>query len=334
MRLYKLARLEILVVQKEAKEKRAEQKELKALLASDKARWGVVKEEIQEIAAQYKDERRTRIGGGREEVEYTEEAFIADEDAHVVITRDGWVKRVREMKDPASTRLREGDEVLAVLAGSLKSSLVLFSNFGTAYVTRFNDVPASTGYGDPVQKLFKFDDQERVVGALSLDARLENPAKLVAVSRQGYGLRFPLEPHMELSTRAGRRYAKPGEGDEIVGVQPAPDRGLLAVVTRSTHALVCKVNEVNELAGPGRGVTIIKTAEDDPVVAFLCTTDKAAAIELETEKGRKLELSPRKYEVSGRGGKGREMAKKDRIKVAQRPVQFVPLPEAKPEGKG
>src|SRR5205823_6489865 len=122
------------------------------------------KSDGKEIAAQYKDERRTRIGGGREEVEYTEEAFIADEDAHVVITRDGWVKRVREMKDPSSTRLREGDEVLAVLAGSLKSSLILFSNFGTAYVTRFNDVPASTGYGDPVQKLFKFDDQERVVG--------------------------------------------------------------------------------------------------------------------------------------------------------------------------
>ncbi|MFL5309019.1 MAG: DNA topoisomerase (ATP-hydrolyzing) subunit A, partial [Myxococcales bacterium] len=241
MRLYKLARLEILVVQKEAKEKRAEQKELKALLASDKARWGVVKQEIQEIAAQYKDERRTRIGGGREEVEYTEEAFIADEDAHVVITRDGWVKRVREMKDPATTRLREGDEVLAVLAGSLKSSLILFSNFGTAYVTRFNDVPASTGYGDPVQKLFKFDDQERVVGGLSLDPRLPRPEKLVGVSKRGYGLRFPLAPHTELSTRAGRRYARPGKDDELIGVAPAEDRDLLAVVTQSSHALVCKV---------------------------------------------------------------------------------------------
>src|SRR5207253_8572374 len=136
MRLYKLARLEILVVQKEAKEKRVEQKELKALLASDKARWGVVRDEIKEIVSQYADERRTKIGGGREEVEYTEEAFIADEDANVVITRDGWVKRVREMKDPASTRLREGDEVLSVLAGSLKSNLVLFSNFGAGYVTR------------------------------------------------------------------------------------------------------------------------------------------------------------------------------------------------------
>jgi DNA gyrase subunit A len=281
MRVYKLARLEILVVQKEAKEKRSEQKRLKELLSSDKARWGVVRDELQELAKQYGDERRTRIGGGRgDEVEYSEEAFIADEDSHVVITRDGWIKRVREMKDPSQTRLREGDEVLAVVAGSLRSNLVIFSNFGAAYVTRFNDVPASTGYGDPIQKLFKFDDQERVIGALSLDARLEKPDKLIAVSKQGYGLRFVLAPHTELSTRAGRRYAKPGEGDELIGVQAAPDRSVLAVVTRSTHALVCKASDVNELAGPGRGVTVIKTPDDDPVVAFLCTTRKDDAIEL------------------------------------------------------
>src|SRR6266851_4663915 len=331
MRLYKLARLEILVVQKEAKEKRAEQKELKALLASDKARWGVVRDEIKEIAAQYKDERRTRIGGGREEVEYTEEAFIADEDAHVVLTRDGWLKRVREMKDPSSTRLREGDEVLAVLAGSLKSNLVLFSNFGTAYVTRFNDIPASTGYGDPVQKLFKFDDQERVVGGLSLDPRLPRPEKLVGVSRRGYGLRFPLAPHAELSTRAGRRYARPGKDDELIGVVPAEDRDLLAVVTQSSHALVCKVKEINELAGPGRGVTVIKVPAGDQVIAFLCTTDKEQRIELESGKGKKVSLSVKTYELSARGGKGREMVKKDKVKVAQRQIAFVPLPEAKGE---
>src|SRR3954452_21572492 len=103
--------------------------------------------------------------------------------------------------------------------------------------------------------------QERIVGALSLDARLPRPEKLVAVSKHGYGLRFALAQHLEVSTRAGRRYAKPGEGDELIGTVPAADKDLLAVVTRSTLALVCKVNEVNELAGPGRGVTVIKTSD-------------------------------------------------------------------------
>ncbi|MFN7135125.1 MAG: DNA gyrase subunit A, partial [Myxococcales bacterium] len=327
MKLYKLARLEILVIQNEAKEKRAEAKRIEGLLKSKAKLWGVVKDELGEVKKTYGDKRRTRIGGAVEEVEYDAEAFIADEDAHVVLTRDGWIKRVREVKDPSSTRLREGDEVMAVLAGSLRSNLVLFSNFGTAYVTRFNDVPASTGYGDPVQKLFKFDDGERVVGALSLDARLKQPERMVAVSRKGFGLRFPLAPHTEVSTRAGRRYAKPAEGDELIGCAPCGEKDLLAVVTQKTNALVCKVNEVNELAGPGKGVTVIKVAPDDQVAAFLCTAQKDAALVFETTKGRKLTLSPTKYETTTRGGKGREMSKKDSIKAVAHQLIFVPLPE-------
>src|SRR5215470_14770905 len=310
MKLYRLARLEILVIQKDLKEKRAEQRRLKELLGSDRARWAVVREEILEIRKTYGDKRRTRIGGaGAEEVEYSEEAFIADEDAHVVLTRDGWIKRVREIKDPSQTRVREGDEVAFVLAGSLKSNLVLFSNFGTAYVTRFNDVPPSTGYGDPVQKLFKFDDNERVVGGLSLDPRLEKPEKLLAVSRHGYGLRFALAPHTEVSTRAGRRFARPAKDDELVGVVPVDDKDFLAVVTEDAYALVTKAKEVNELAGPGRGVRVIKVQQGDKLIGFLCTTDKKAELPLESKKGRKLELTVR--EPSSRGGKGRQLVRKD-----------------------
>ena len=330
MKVYRLARLEILVIQKEAKEKRAEQRELKHLLSSDRARWAVVRDEITEIRKAYADKRRTRIGGaGAEEIEYSEEAFIADEDAHVILTRDGWIKRVREIKDPTQTRVREGDEVAFVLAGSLKSNLVLFSNFGTAYVTRFNDVPPSTGYGDPVQKLFKFDDNERVVGALSLDPRLERPEKMIAISRKGYGLRFVLAPHTELSTRAGRRFSRPAGGDELFAVLPVQERDRVAVITEESHTLTIKSSDVNELAGPGRGVTVIKVSGDDRVIAALVTSSKNAAVSLETAKGRKLELSAFGHEAASRGSKGRQLVKKDKVKPpAQAPV-FVALPAPK-----
>ena len=337
MKLYKLARLEILVIEKELKEKRTEAKRLAELLKEDKtgvkARWNVVKEELEAIGKTYGDKRRTRVSGPVEEVEYNEEAFIADEDCQVVVTRDGWVKRVRELKDPTSTRMREGDELMALVSGSLKSSLIFFSSAGSAYTTRFNDVPASTGYGDPVQKLFKFDDGERVIGALSLDPRLPIPTQMVGVSKDGYGMRFNLDAFKEQSTRSGRRFAKAGQGDEIIGVSPCVEKDLLAVLTRNTNALVCKVAEVNELAGPGRGVTVIKTADDDGVVAFLCTSKKDAELEFETAKGRSLKLSPGRYEVTGRGGKGREMSKKDQVKSVKPRLEFVTLPEAPKEKK-
>jgi DNA gyrase subunit A len=330
MKLYKLARLEILLIEKELKEKRAEAKRLADLLKDPRRRWGVVREELAEVKRLYADRRRTKVAGPVEETEVAEDAFIADEDAHVILTRDGWVKRVQKLKDPASTRLREGDEVVAVLAGSLRSNLVFFSSAGSAYVTRFHDIPASTGYGDPVQKLFKFDDKERVVGALSLDPRLPRPRTMFALSTRGHGLRFALEPHTEVSTRAGRLYARPGKDAEVLGVVPCEDRDFVAVITEKSNALSCRVDEVNELSGPGRGVTVIKVAPDDRVVAFFVTSDRDRKMELETVKGKTVELKVGR-EVGTRGGKGRPFFRTDRIKqVKTREMVVEELPGSRP----
>src|ERR671915_1020728 len=99
------------------------------------------------------------------------EDFIVEEDNVVIVSSDGWVKRQKEVRDLSTTRLREGDSVLAVMQGSTRATAVFFSNFGAAYTARIIDIPASTGYGEPIQKLFKLRDGERVVAALSLDPR-------------------------------------------------------------------------------------------------------------------------------------------------------------------
>ena len=102
-----------------------------------------------------------------------------------------------------------------------------------------------------MQKLFKFDDGERMVAALSLRSRALEPAEenlLARHRKHGFGLRFALAPHPEVSTRAGRRFARLDEGDEIVGVRPAPDDGILVRRHRDAHVLVCDADEVNMLA--------------------------------------------------------------------------------------
>ncbi len=186
-----------------------------------------MRSEIAEVAGRFADKRRTKIGGaGGEETEFVAEDFIVDEEVTVILSRDGWLKRVREVKDLSATRLREGDAILAVIRGSTKEPMAIFSNFGSAYILRINDVPASTGYGEPVQKLFNFRDGERVVGALSVSEKDTPKGTLaVAVSKNGFGLRFGFDAHRELSTRAGRRFAKPADGDEIVGVTLAGEQG-------------------------------------------------------------------------------------------------------------
>jgi DNA gyrase subunit A len=323
LKLYKLAKLEILLITEELAEKRKEAKRLADLLKSEPKRWKVVREELLAVKAEFADARRTevKVGGVEDEQEFTEEHFIIAEDANVVLTRDGWVKRVRELKDPAQTRVREGDEVMKVEAGSTRESIVFFSNLGTAFVTRINDIPASAGYGDPVQKLFKMKDGERVIGAMSLDPRAGRPAQLLAVSKNGYGLRFDFAPHTELSTRAGRKYARPSEGDELMTVIPADEKDVVCVATEKGHVLLCAAGEVNLLANPGRGVTVIKVADDDRVIGVGIARGKnEVPLVIESEGGKKFEIGPKAYTSAARGGKGHQVMKRTRFHVVPAPV--------------
>jgi hypothetical protein len=316
LKLYRLAKLEINVIRDELNAKAAEAKRIEGILKSEAKLWGVIKAELAEVAAQLGTPRRTKCGGATDEQEFDADAFIVDEDANVVVTRDGWMKRVRELKDPSQTRTREGDEVMAVLPGSTREKVVFFTNRGSAYVIKINDVAATTGYGDPAQKYFKFDDGERIVAAMTLDPRALRPETMLAVSKDGYGLRFAMAGHLEVTTKAGRRYAKPAAGDEIIGVVPCGDRDTIVAATAGGHVLHCKAEEVSKLEGAGRGVTVIKTASDDHVIGFVCG-GKGDVLVVETAgSGKKFELPADPKQVTSRGGKGHQIVKRATLYTA------------------
>ncbi|PYR93077.1 MAG: DNA topoisomerase [Acidobacteria bacterium] len=338
LKIYRLARLEILIIRKEAEEKRKRARQIGGLLKNEESRWALVRGEIVEIQKTYGDPRRTTIASDEGEAEYTAEDFIVEEDNVVIVSRDGWVKRQKEVKDISTTRLREGDQVLATLAGSTRSMAVFFSNFGVAYSARLADIPASTGYGEPIQRFFKLKDGERIVSALSLDPRVageieprkegaEPRVHAVAVSSDGYSLRFSLEPFAEPSTRAGRRYAKTGEGAEFVGVARLTGGEILIAATRDARGLLTKADEVNFLSGPGRGVILIKLAsKDDRVLGFIASTGDRDLLTVETSRGAEQTISTAKYEVTGRGGKGRELLQRGQFTRVVWPVPDAPAP--------
>jgi DNA gyrase subunit A len=321
LKLYRLARLEILVIQNELADKRKRARQITSLLKDEEGRWRVVRDEIEEIQRKYsgkEDKRRTLIES-EEEVAFTADDFIVEEDNVVIVSRDGWVKRQKEVRDLSTTRLREGDSVLAVLQGSTRAAAVLFSNFGAAYTSRIIDVPASTGYGEPVQKLFKLRDGERIVAAFSLDQRSIGdiatrkegeppPAHAIAVTSDGYSLRFSFEPFVEPSTRAGRRYARPSQGVEVVGIARVTGEEVIIAATADARALLCRADEVNYLSGPGKGVILIKlTGDEDRVLGFIASSGDRDLLRVETSRGGEQTISTAKYEVTGRGGKGREL---------------------------
>ncbi|MCS6798922.1 MAG: DNA topoisomerase IV subunit A [Myxococcota bacterium] len=346
LRLYRLARLEILVVQRELEQARARLGELDRLLASEQARWKLVRAELHELATRHRDERRTRIVAEDRQPAYDEEAFIVEEDAMVVLTQQGWVKRQQTLRDVGATRVREGDQVLEVALASTRAPVAFFSNRGVCYVTRAVEVPATTGYGVPVQTLFKLEDGERIVAMTSFDSRVlevpppseqaaePEPPFALAVSRAGLALRFSLRAHREPSTRAGRRYARPEADDEIVCVEPVGPDDVVACATVEGRALLCRVDEIPVLAGPGKGVRLIRLAEGDRVLGARVLRRPDDALVVETSLGGRREISRERYEVVSRAGRGFEVVKKGRLERVLLPEPTLPgaASPASPEG--
>ncbi len=339
LKLYRLARLEIQVIQTELADKRKRARQIAGLLKDDAGRWKLVRSELEEIQAKYGnpkiDPRRSLIEEA-EEVEYSAESFIVDEDNVVIVSRDGWVKRQKEVKDLTTTRLREGDGVLAAVIGSTRATMVFFTNFGVAYTSRIVDVPASTGYGEPVQKLFKFKDGEKVIAAFSLDPRIAKkieakkegdvpPVHAVAITSDGYAMRFSLQGLVEVSTRSGRRYARTADGAEVVTVALTTGEETVIAATSAARAMLCPVEEVNFLSGPGRGVILIKIDfPEDKVIGALVSTGDRDLLTVETSRGAEQTISTTKYEIVGRGGKGRELMQRGQFRRVV--PNEVPLP--------
>lgn len=336
LRLYRLAKLEILVVKKELAEKRAEAKRLDTLLKSDAKRWALVKDELAEIKAKYGEKRRTKIMGSLDEPEFQAEDFIVAEDVSVILSAGGWVKRVREVKDLSTTRLREGDSVLAAIAGSTRATVAFFSNFGTCYVCRIHDIPASTGHGDPVQKLFKLADGERMISMLSLDSRVidvpppteeaadPEPPYALAVTKGGLGFRFSLRPHRDPSTRAGRRFAKLNDGDELLAVMPCDKAMAVLCASSDGHSLGVRLDEIAVLSGSGKGAALMKVDEGERLVGALLAGSEDEKLIVETEKGVERTYTAG-FILSPRGSWGRPSDyKKDRYARVVLPPPLVP----------
>jgi len=335
IRLYQLARLEIEKIRAERAEKKKRLKEIEALLSRPRERWKLIKQELTALGEKYGDKRRTSFAAG-EELEYDPEAYVVHEDATVVLSRDGWLKRVREIKDPASTRLREGDALAALLAGTTRDRLVLFSSRGTLYVIRVADVPATTGYGEPVQSLLKFGDGERVVAARLIRDSLpeaepsapgaqpmlpglvtltEEAQTFLIATVRGYG--FRATPDLAETTRAGRRVARVAEGDEIVSIEPADGPEVVVATARGKMARF-PIDDVPELAGPGRGVILMRPDKGDDRVVGALALGKKDAFLVVTPEGGERRLSATEVPPAKRAGKGHRVVKRGGIAALRR----------------
>jgi len=188
------------------------------------------------------------------------------------------------------------------------------------------DIPASTGFGEPVQKLFKMKDGEKIIAAISFDPRVIGEVKedpkdpelcpethALAATSNGFALRFGLETFAEASTRTGRRFARVRGDATVIDVVPIHGTEVILAVSKNCRAMICESEEVNYLSGAGKGVTLIRLAKDDQLIGFKPSTGDRDLLTVKTNRGAKKTISTAKYRVTSRGGRGNEIQKNGKI---------------------
>jgi len=399
LKLYRLAKLEVDSVLEELGRLEAEAKRIRTILASRKKLWGVVRDELMEVAHTHGDERRTLIGNATsDDFVFDAEKYIVKEDTWLIFTRGGWLKRQRGFTDLSTIRVREGDEVFSIFRASTRSNVVFFSDHGKAYVLGIDKIGQTSGYGEPVQRYFKLADGEKIVSVLSMDERnlcdyklslpvvigepgdeemaedgldVENSVAdadaevpgddeedaetlraegpddgldeeddcldaengdpafeevgpvAIALTRAGKGLLFPLENHMETSTRSGRKFCTlrkiKGITDGVVAVYPLTEPELkVNLATFQGRVLIFPAEQLKLLRNTGMGVNTIRLGSGDYVIDYVLSLKRSQGLEVETSNGRQLRVSERRYKVAKRGGKGLEVIKRGTLQALLR----------------
>ena len=342
-KLYRLAKLEIHLIIAELEEKRAEAARLQTLLNNDDSRWALIRSELMEIRSAYADARRTSVDVEVKALEYSEEAYIVDESVWMIVTRDGWIKRQKSYSDLSAIRVREGDEVRWVMPGRTRQCVMFFTSAGRVYTKRMIDILQTTGYGEPIQGHFDFEDGEKIVGVITDDKRVliwsemeaeqtslvdevqEPPTSLVqmvAVSEGGQCLRFSIEDFLEPSTVKGRRYMRLNDKDSIVNVENSDGTELVAIASRNGRGLMFAVSDISYFKNAAKGVRAMSLDKGDDILDFTLCRKALDGLEVETNRGARVVIraTKSKFEPAKRGNKGKAIIQRGHLIRSHRPA--------------
>ena len=316
LRIYQLSRTNVDEVTSELKEKRKRIAEIVKTLSNDKNVRAEISKDLERIQNEFGDARRSKVSSEYEEPVYDKESFVQHEDVFVIVTTDGWIKRIRSNNDPSNTRIREGDSIALALQASTKDSLIIFSNQGNAFGSSIFDLASTSGFGEPVQKLFKFADGEQVVHALVVTKADENSKhKLIIATKNGLGFRYPLS-QLGLTKKSGKKLIKLKTEDQLFAVVKE-DRRFVLSVSAEGYGVLFSTAEIPELSGGGKGVILSKLPGEDSVLGIVCI-DKGDALEVQMQQGKSQKVEFSSLTSTGRAKRGLKIVKRGQVAAVSR----------------
>jgi DNA gyrase subunit A len=317
MRLQSLANLEQLKIEQEFNEKSAIMRELESILASDKKMMAVIRQEFVELMDKYSDDRRTKIvkSGVKE---FSMEDLIPDVPTIVLLTKDGYIKRMspdtfaqqgRGGKGVIGLTTKDQDSVENIYDTSTHGDMMFFTSRGRVFRLKAYEIPEAsrTAKGQAIVNFLNLGPSEKVTAILSGDLKKEKAKFIVMVTSRGTIKKTSLEDFENVRS-SGLIAIKLNDGDNLQWVRTSSGKDTIMLITANGLAIHFSEEDVRPMGRVATGVRGIKLKGEDEVIGMELLTpeelkeDKQLLTLMENGYGKRTPVS--EYALQGRGGMG------------------------------
>ncbi len=275
MRLQRLTGLERGKIVEEYKQTKALIKRLRAILADEREVLKIVADQLDALAKQYADERRTEIVDATTEISL--EDMIVEEDMVVTVSHDGYIKRnpvslYRQQRRGGRGKIgastKGGDFVAHMFVASTHSYLLFFTNRGRVYWKKVHELPQAgrAARGKAIVNLLALGPGEKLSAFLPVREFSEGRYVLFATA----GGTVKKTPLMDYSRprSTGIIAIRLEDQDELISVRLTDGNQQVVLSTREGMAVRFKEQDVRAMGRAAAGVRGISLSEGDRVVSM------------------------------------------------------------------
>ena len=285
---------------------------LKSVLDSEALVRQIIKDELQALREEYKDERRTQIVP--EAADINIEDLIAQEEVVVTISHAGYIKRNpvslyraqrRGGKGKIGMGTKEEDFVATLFTASTHDYLLFFTDAGKVYWLKVHEIPEAgrAAKGKAMVNLLALAGEEQVTATLPVK-EFRDDRYVIMATRMGTIKKTELSAYG--NPRLGGIIALTLDaGDKLIGVEITDGQREILLGTRQGIVIRFKEDDVRPMGRTARGVRGISLDEGNEVIGMeTITPDSTAAILTVTEYGYGKRTAVSEYRLQGRGGRG------------------------------
>ena len=312
MRLKTLSGLQREKIDEEYKQLMELIEHLRAILASEKLVFDIIKEELLEIRDKFGDDRKTKIVAQEGEIDI--EDLIKEEQSVVALTHFGYIKRMpidtyrsqrRGGKGITGIATREDDFVKEIFTASTHDMILFFTNKGKLYKLRGYEIPEAgrTARGTAIVNLLSLDPGEKVSAVIPLQNFAEGKYLLMA-TKNGLIKKTALKEY-DTTRKTGLQGITLKDEDELIAVRLTDGQDNVVLVTRNGMCITFDEKDVRPIGRVAQGVIGIRLDKDDEVIGMesVIAGGKTTLLAItENGFGKRTELD--EYRVQIRGGKG------------------------------